>query len=50
MKVCLECGKNVDDDHTFCEPCAFIRLEKYVNELHEKQEKRKRGLGESEKN
>ena len=41
MKVCLECGKEIDDYNTFCDLCAYILLKKYVNELHEKQDKRK---------
>ncbi|MFX1391732.1 MAG: hypothetical protein ACFE9Z_16840 [Promethearchaeota archaeon] len=39
MKICLECGKEIDDEHTICEICAYVRLEKYVNELYKKQEK-----------
>lgn len=41
MKVCLECGEEIDDSHTFCEICAYINLKKYVNELYEKQKERK---------
>lgn len=41
MKGCLECGKDIDDDHTYCELCAYIRLEKYINELYEKHDKKK---------
>lgn len=34
MNVCLECGKEIDDDHTFCEPCAYTRLKKYITKLY----------------
>lgn len=40
MKVCLNCDEKVDEDHNYCEECAFERLKTYIEELCEQQTKK----------
>ena len=38
MRVCLDCGKDLEEeDEDCCFNCAFERLKKYIKELYEKQ-------------
>ena len=41
MRVCLECGKEINNAHDHREDCAYVRLEKLVNKISEEREKRK---------
>ncbi len=45
MKKCLNCSEEIDDKSDYCEPCAYVRLEKYIDEIYEKQERNKNKLG-----
>jgi len=43
MKKCLKCDEEIDEDHNYCEECAYERLKKYIEELYEKQVKKENG-------
>lgn len=45
MKICVNCSEEIDDSNNYCEPCAYIRLEKYIVELYAKQERNKNKSG-----
>ena len=44
MRICLECGKEINTPFDHDKNCAYIRLEKLINKLYIEQEKKKSNL------